>query len=33
MKGNKLNEMDCGPKLIISDDGLEVKHSGPWGKN
>jgi hypothetical protein len=34
MKKNKLNVLDCGPKLSITDEeGLVVKHSGPNGKN
>jgi len=33
MKENKFDKRNCGPKLTISENGLEVKHSGPDGKN
>lgn len=29
----KLNAIDCGPQMIISEDGLVVKFSGFNGKN
>jgi len=32
MKNNKLNSADSGSKLVISEDGLEAKHSGPTSK-
>jgi hypothetical protein len=32
MKNNKWNDGDYGPKLTIFEDGLEVKHTGPYGK-
>ena len=32
MKGNKWNAANFGPKLVISENGLGVKHLGPFGK-